>query len=193
HEMGHYFGLRHIWGDDQGLCIDNGGEDDGIEDTPLQADATYSCLDAPYYDDCTYDGNGIMFMNFMDYTPDECVSLFTAGQVSRMCSELLVDGPSYSLTQHPYLLEPPGNESSSSFTIWPNPTAENINIYFEQPPQNLQGIHIIDALGRTVGIISDYRSQGSYSFNTTLLSSGIYYIRAVFDNSVQCNTVIVSH
>ena len=192
HELGHYFGLRHIWGDDNGLCADNGGEDDGIEDTPPQGSPNYSCVEYPYYDDCSYEGDGIMFMNFMDYTPDDCVALFTMGQTGYMRSELSVDGPSYSLTQHPHLLESPDNDYDNSFSIWPNPSVENINIHFEQPPQNLQGIYIIDALGRTVGIVSDYRSQGSYVFNTTLLANGIYFVHAVFNNFVECKPVVVT-
>lgn len=80
HEIGHYFGLKHIWGDDNGSCT----IDDGIADTPLQGDNTYGCPTFPKLDNCTTVAPGIMFMNYMDYTDDACMHLFTAGQVNRM-------------------------------------------------------------------------------------------------------------
>lgn len=80
HEIGHYFGLKHIWGDDNGTCT----VDDGIADTPLQGDNTFGCPSFPQLDNCTNTAPGIMFMNYMDYTDDACMHLFTAGQVDRM-------------------------------------------------------------------------------------------------------------
>ncbi|MGO4292663.1 M43 family zinc metalloprotease [Chitinophaga sp. RAB17] len=80
HEIGHYFGLKHVWGDDNGSC----SIDDGIADTPLQGDNTYGCPTFPKLDNCTSTAPGIMFMNYMDYTDDACMHLFTAGQVDRM-------------------------------------------------------------------------------------------------------------
>lgn len=80
HEIGHYFGLKHIWADDDGGCV----LDDGIADTPLQGDHTYGCPSFPKMDNCTTVFPGIMFMNYMDYTDDACMHLFTAGQADRM-------------------------------------------------------------------------------------------------------------
>ncbi|MDQ0106607.1 hypothetical protein J2T02_001718 [Chitinophaga terrae (ex Kim and Jung 2007)] len=80
HEIGHFFGLKHIWGDDNGDCSD----DDGIKDTPLQGANTFGCPTFPVTDQCTPAAPGIMFMNYMDYTDDACMHLFTNGQVDRM-------------------------------------------------------------------------------------------------------------
>ncbi|MGX5818845.1 M43 family zinc metalloprotease [Chitinophaga lutea] len=80
HEVGHYFGLRHIWGDDSGACT----SDDGVTDTPLQGDQNYGCPTFPRTDACTPAAPGIMFMNYMDYVNDACMYLFTSGQVDRM-------------------------------------------------------------------------------------------------------------
>lgn len=80
HEVGHWLGLRHIWGDDNGGC----GGNDGIADTPNQANATYNCPAFPLTDNCSGLPNGIMFMNYMDYTDDACMNLFTKNQCSRM-------------------------------------------------------------------------------------------------------------
>ncbi len=74
HEVGHYFGLRHIWGD--GGC----GVDDFVTDTPLQDSSNTVCSPTATKISC---GNTNMIQNYMDYTPDACMNLFTKGQVER--------------------------------------------------------------------------------------------------------------
>lgn len=80
HEISHCFNLYHIWGDDGGSCAGS----DLINDTPNQADNTYGCPVFPQNDACNTTANGIMFMNFMDYSNDACMNMFTKGQVNRM-------------------------------------------------------------------------------------------------------------
>lgn len=89
HEMGHYLGLRHIWGDD--AC----GIDDGIADTPdsdAATDATSGCNWTQ--NNCTGDGTPDkpdMIENYMDYSSDECQNLFSRGQVDIM--RAMLEGP----------------------------------------------------------------------------------------------------
>jgi hypothetical protein len=85
HETGHYFNLYHIWGDDGGGCTGS----DFVDDTPNQADQTKSCFTGIKTDACTPGGNGIMYQNFMDYSFDSCMVMFTAGQVERMENAVL--------------------------------------------------------------------------------------------------------
>lgn len=80
HEIGHFFGLRHIWGDNAD-CI----QDDYVNDTPLQADETYGCELHPRGDACS---SMKMFQNYMDYTDDLCMNLFTQDQMDRMITIL---------------------------------------------------------------------------------------------------------
>ena len=75
HEVGHFLGLRHIWGD-----TDDCSGTDYVSDTPNQADETYGCPSHPV-SDC---GNPKMFQNYMDYTDDACMNLFTQGQANRI-------------------------------------------------------------------------------------------------------------
>lgn len=85
HEIGHYFGLRHIWGDDDGSgSTPRCTSDDGIDDTPLQGARTYGCPSFPRTDLCSNTSPGIMFMNYMDYTNDACMHLFSGDQAVRM-------------------------------------------------------------------------------------------------------------
>lgn len=80
HETGHYFNLLHPWGDEDGTCSPG----DYVDDTPPESDPVYGCPAFPVLSDqCTPDYPGVMFMNFMGYANDSCMSLFTAGQVTR--------------------------------------------------------------------------------------------------------------
>jgi hypothetical protein len=90
HESGHFFNLFHIWGDDNGSCS---GSDD-VDDTPNQANSTLGCPTGIKTDNCTPSGNGIMYQNFMDYTDDACMVMFTKQQVSRMEAALVAFRPS---------------------------------------------------------------------------------------------------
>jgi len=78
HEIGHWLGLRHIWGD--GTCAT-----DYCNDTPTQQTANYNCRTHPYnVGQCSGNTTGEMFMNYMDYVPDACMYTFTADQKLRM-------------------------------------------------------------------------------------------------------------
>jgi hypothetical protein len=81
HEIGHFFGLRHISGDDDGACPGgNGFEDDYVSDTPAQASQNYNCPSHPQ-SSCAIVS---MFQNYLDYTNDGCMNIFTKGQMDRM-------------------------------------------------------------------------------------------------------------
>lgn len=84
HETGHYFNLYHIWGDDDGSCTGT----DYVADTPNQADATNGCPTGIKLDSCTSTGNGVMYQNYLDYSDDPCLVMFTKDQVTRMESAL---------------------------------------------------------------------------------------------------------
>ncbi len=74
HEVGHFLGLRHIWGD--GDC----NADDFVADTPRQDSPNNICrLGQPRF---TCDSRD-MTENYMDYTTDACMNIFTQGQAER--------------------------------------------------------------------------------------------------------------
>jgi len=76
HEIGHYLGLRHIWGD--ASC-----GTDYCNDTPTQQMENTNCPSFPSAS-CSNGPNGDMFMNFMDYCYDACLYMFTNDQRTRM-------------------------------------------------------------------------------------------------------------
>ncbi len=73
HEVGHWLNLRHIWGD--GGC----SVDDFVSDTPLSDGPNYGCAEG--HVSC---GSVDMVQNYMDYSDDACMNLFTVGQSDRM-------------------------------------------------------------------------------------------------------------
>ena len=76
HEVGHWLGLRHIWGDGgcdvDDFCADTPNAGQENEGCPVNVD---SCPDSPGLD---------MVENYMDYTNDRCMNIFTQDQKSRM-------------------------------------------------------------------------------------------------------------
>ena len=88
HEVGHWLNLYHIWGDDGTGC----GGSDLCADTPNQADETYGCPNGAIRISCTNGPNGDMYQNYMDYTDDGCMNLFTAGQKTRAQALFAVGG-----------------------------------------------------------------------------------------------------
>ncbi|MFT3911350.1 MAG: M43 family zinc metalloprotease [Ferruginibacter sp.] len=79
HEVGHWLGLKHVWGDES--C----GSDD-VDDTPRQLSYNFNCPTFPHVTSCSVNGNGDMFMNYMDLTNDACMNMFTHGQAIKMRS-----------------------------------------------------------------------------------------------------------
>ena len=84
HEVGHWLNLDHLWG--------SGGNcgNDNVNDTPTQEEENYNCPAFPHNaNSCgTSNSSGDMFMNYMDYTNDGCMNLFTLGQKARMIAAI---------------------------------------------------------------------------------------------------------
>lgn len=171
HEVGHYLGLRHIWGDGGGIF---GGSscnaDDGMEDTPNQGAETgfgcdknnNTCIDAQ---------NDLpdMIENYMDYSDERCQNIFTKDQVSHMRKVLfnqrngLIEGQvsAYDITEN------------LSLKIIPNPVSEQSHVYFGEVKTGT--IQLLDAVGKVVFSqnITDLRH---YVLPADILKSGLYHL-----------------
>lgn len=78
HEMGHFLGLYHLWGEKESAnCTEY---DDYVEDTPPVEGKNSNCEE----DELSCNGELILKSNYMDYVPDACMNMFTNGQVERM-------------------------------------------------------------------------------------------------------------
>lgn len=85
HEVGHWLNLRHIWGD--ATC-----GNDQVGDTPPHNTANYGCPAAGHMSTCS-PAQVEMTMNYMDYTDDACMYMFSAGQKTRMQATYAIGGP----------------------------------------------------------------------------------------------------
>lgn len=123
HEVGHYLGLRHIWGDGDGKFDGNGCDvDDEIEDTPNQRSySPFNCNKMA--NTCTNQSKDKpdMVENFMDYSSDKCKNIFTEGQVKLMRSVLM--------NQRSALVSSSDElNAETKWSIFPNPAKDKIFI-----------------------------------------------------------------
>jgi hypothetical protein len=200
HEMGHFFNLWHVWGNTQpgdGKCTD----DDGINDTPVQSDNNYSCPSVngsvvkPNCSGSTYDPAGEMYMNFMDYSGDNCTHMFSKGQVTVMKQAIGTGGGSNSLTKNPQLTYWPTSISSvekeTMLNVSPNPTTGMVNIAISNTNHNLKAITIINALGQTVKQITPDGNTSTYQADLSGMAKGIYTVHCRFEDGIVIKKVIV--
>jgi len=100
HEVGHWLNLRHIWGD--ATC-----GNDQVADTPVHNTSNGGCPTYPHLSTCS--GTPVeMTMNYMDYTYDACMYMFTAGQKTRMQAVLAAGGSRASLASSAGCTPPSG-------------------------------------------------------------------------------------
>jgi hypothetical protein len=178
HEMGHFFGLRHIWGD---------GEDctatDYCDDTPTALAMNTSCEPI---DSCPENEGFDMIENYMDYTPDECKSVFTANQKERIWAVL------ENAERRGTLINSDGCQAPTSglndnilqgLNIYPNPAKDVLNI-----TSDLTGIagsyEIYNTLGQAIAA-KTITFEESQSIDISVLSQGIYIIRLTREGQVK--------
>lgn len=175
HEVGHWMGLKHIWGDT--YC-----GDDLVDDTPKQGNFTSGCPTA-FRTSCNNGTLGDMYMNYMDYTSDACMNLFTKGQSQRMLTLFNENGPRYSLLSSKGLNQPwtvdaaveiPAN---TIFKFYPNPSNGEMILNFEYDA-NWMGktLSIVNINGVIVSKIQI--SSTTQKINLTHLKGGMYFIQA---------------
>lgn len=170
HEMGHVFGLSHIWGPEQSSGGFVCSSDDGIADTPEQWSPVYHCGPFPLHDSCTVSGDGIMYMNYMNYNFDNCINMFSQGQVDLMTNTLnttlndLINNVQLGIGNP--LLE-------DAISIYPNPNNGKFNIKI-QSDYHCE-LSILSSLGKTL-YKEQYFSSPEAEINVKL-SPGIYFCK----------------
>jgi hypothetical protein len=179
HEIGHWLGLRHIWGDS--YC-----GDDHIDDTPPQRSSTRNCPTGVVIT-CDNNPTGNMYTNYMDFTDDACLNLFTQGQRNKMRSLFLPGGVRYSLlsskgitgtpiTEPVRPVEEPVRVAASAIKAYPNP-ANNFVVLEEGKEGELIGktITIRNHLGQVAVRVKI--GKGSTQVNVQHLPDGMYFIQ----------------
>lgn len=170
HEVGHFFNLLHIWGD-AGGCT----PDDSVSDTPTQNGATTNCPINEVFDSCQPTAPGIMFMNYMDYTEDNCMNLFTAGQKSRMKATMSI-APRMSLTTCNNIGLANLKSTSEEISVFPTPSGGIVNIE-GLVPSTEYNVMVSDLQGRMVRsafIMSN--PEGLINFEEGMFPEGFYLV-----------------
>jgi Pregnancy-associated plasma protein-A/Secretion system C-terminal sorting domain len=185
HEVGHYFNLLHVWGSSN-ACTD----DDFVSDTPLQAGPSNDCPSFPSKDSCS---NNIMYPNFMDYTNDECMGLFTLGQKARMMATL--NGFRAGLLKGVACETVATQDVDYQWFISPNPVSDYMKITFSKGAfHNISQVFLTDVLGRIflVKMISKVENtEGVLNIPLTDIPNGFYLVVIDIDGKKVSSKIIV--
>jgi hypothetical protein len=176
HEIGHWLNLRHLWGDA------NCG-DDKVDDTPTQQAANRGCNSGEKFT-CGSTAHGDMYMNYMDFSDDACMFMFTNGQRARMRVLFESGGVRNSLlfsgalngSGLPVQDTLPGTVGEASLLLYPNPAANIITLQLKRNINTAGNkIYICNYLGQIVKTVSCVSNQQQINIST--LQPGLYFLR----------------
>lgn len=175
HEIGHWLNLRHIWGD--ASC-----GDDKVDDTPPQKAANRGCNTGEHFS-CGETAHGDMYMNFMDFSDDACMYMFTKGQRARMRVLFEAGGPRNSLLYSNALQGeglpvqgrlPAEDDAAMEIGLYPNPASGSITLQFQNSNYLSGQIDVCNHLGQVVQSARAVSKQ--QQLNISALPPGLYFI-----------------
>ena len=120
HEIGHFFGLIHTWGDQ------NCGTD-YCNDTPQAAAANQSKFCTDVFSNCSGSRTRNMIENYMDYSPDSCMNIFTNDQKTRMRAVMELSKRRKKLINYAKSLELPVSDKLDVLAF-PNPAITDVQL-----------------------------------------------------------------
>ena len=163
HEVGHWLNLRHIWGD--ASC-----GNDLVSDTPTQQTSNYGC---PTFPHVTCSNSGDMSMNYMDYTDDKCMYMFSTGQSQRMNALFATGGARVGLLTS--LGGTALRTAAPALTsAYPNPTSDVLNLALPTGTDASRAVvHVFDLAGHEMQQVR-YDGQGKVRVGS--LPRGLYYL-----------------
>lgn len=186
HEIGHFFNLQHIWGDDGGSCTGTDFPGDSLhDDTPNQANAVYGNPDPKgtgvvVTDACSPIAPGIMYQNYMGYCDDSVMVLFTNGQQYRMDAALTLSpdrlplllskayhaAPIYKTDARIRTILQPTSGSSQCNTITPKVIVRNSGT------DTLTSVQIVTVLNNNTPVVFNWSGRlAAYTDTTITLTS----------------------
>ncbi len=211
HEVGHWLGLFHTWGDDDdqdGTCesASECGGTDYVLDTPNQGEENYSCPSFPHIDCCSSvtttnnpgdPVNGVMFMNYMDYVNDNCMNMFTQGQNTRMHSALATASRNTLGTSNG-CLAPTGladlNALMLDVTVFPNPSSGIVTLSGQLMRYSDVTVNVANGIGEIVYTQELKNVLDIYlPIDLSAKAKGIYNLSIRSNDAVINKKIIVSH
>lgn len=201
HEVGHCFGLAHIWGNA------NCGSDE-VDDTPLHNTANFDCPAQGHLSTCS--GTPLeMWMNYMDYTDDRCMYFFTDGQASRAdffidtdpqlnsivnsaCTNTRQTNNDITITSNNGFNSP--KERFNSILLYPTITSGQLNLSVSNPVDGNAEITIYNQAGallikRQLFIAGRSLQQ----IDVSKLANGIYFLKFGQGTNKETRKFIVQH
>ncbi len=183
HEIGHCFGLRHIWGDNSS-CTTNATDSfkDFCPDTPAANAANFDCLNV--YDTCPLALENDMTENYMDYTNDICMNTFTLNQKARMLA-VLQNSPRRSNLKSSLACQSLSSEtfgSIESLSVFPNPANDVVNIGLGTSDVLPTSYSIYNTLGQIVAV-KTITTTSDLKIDISAINAGIYFIQIERDNA----------
>lgn len=172
HEIGHYFDLLHIWG-----TTSDCSDDDGVEDTPLQTGPHFGCMEEIGLCPGT---TSAMTMNFMDYTDDKCMAMFSEGQKTRMRTALTGPRQGLTLSEKCQITIDPDD---ARFRLFPSPADEKIILQLQNPDLIICNIVVFDISGRRC--LSEETMSGEVEIDCRTYPAGLYIVKATVSNGVR--------
>lgn len=204
HETGHFFNLIHIWGDDNGRCdgTDFANAPPEQDDTPNQTKETNGNPDIAgtgkviKTDMCSPNKDtGIMYQNYMDYTDDVALVMFTNGQFDRMEAALSTSPDRRLLLQSTTYLPPPPFviDAAKGYSITPNPFNNTVTIRLQQPTVPLQRVEFVSTDGQIVqrAFYESGTTQSILNFNLPSISKGVYIVVLKFSDGRKVSEKII--
>lgn len=176
HEVGHYLGLRHIWGDGGTFGPNDCAQSDGVDDTPFaNAQSAFDCnitkntcpgID-PFYGIDMPD----LIENYMDYSSEDCMNMLTKGQVGII--DFVLSGPRSGLVEESTDIRQVSKDDSG-MKLLPNPAVGQTTVYLRQPALQGTQLTLLDLQGRPVW--HSVLPQGTTHWTITAegLASGVY-------------------
>ena len=181
HEVGHWLNLKHIWGDT--FC-----GDDNVDDTPKQSTYTPGCPGGTRIS-CSNAPTGDMYMNYMDFTDDGCMNMFSKGQKQRARVLFDAGGPRNSIRFSQGFNQPTAAAAALpdfyprwyNAEVYPNPATDHVNIYFDYD-ERWQGkeLQVIDMTGKL--LFRKKIDSKVQRIDLSHLQPGVYIIKASKEN-----------
>lgn len=184
HEIGHWLGLLHTWGD--AVC-----GTDYCDDTPQAEGSNQTTVCTDKYSRCSGVRTRNMIENYMDYSPDVCMNIFTANQLARMQAVLSLSPRRVKLLENAKdgRLEP---LDRLAVDVFPNPANVEINAnvrfpdyqnfsfdVYDERGNHLQSQNFVDVWSRRVTVdINKYRA-------------GMYFLRVTTDKETVTKRFVI--
>ncbi len=181
HELGHFLNLNHTFQSCDGAnCLTSG---DRVCDTPSANTAAYGCPALGTVSGCV---DTQLTMNYMDYTDDACMYMFTAGQATRMLAW-------YNSIKNQLSTTALSNETflENQFSIYPNPNKGSFTIEFKELVNSFS-VEIFDITGKTIYENNyDQSSNLLQLINLDNVTSGVYFINVKSDKGLVTKKLVI--